>query len=302
MDLSIGKLRQLVTVARTGNVSKAAIELNISQPALSRSIAAIEARYGFQIFDRLGHGVQLTAAGIQVIEMAQPLLQQMHVFDNNLRLFGAGKGGTLSIGLAPLLASQVLARFSREFFSSAVNAQLQVLIRPGAVLVEGLRNATIELFFFPEGYIAPDPMIEVVSVGAIQPVCVVRRDHPLAQRQNLTLEDLADFPWASSVAPTVIEETLHPAQFICDNYHILRDTVLESDLVCISTAAFVAEQLAQGLLCEIRVEGLPLPTTTIYSAKLHGRVNSPLAEMAIKRMSLHLNEMSNTLAQNNKRN
>jgi len=290
MDLSIGKLQQLVTVARTGSFSKAAVELNISQPALSRSIAAIEDRYGFQIFNRMGHGVQLTAAGVQVIELAQPLLQRMHVFDNNLRLFGAGKGGTLAVGLAPLLASQTLATFATEFFGASTQAQLQVVIRPGAILVESLRNASIELFFFPEGYIDPDPEIDIELVGSITPLCVVRRGHQLAKRKKLALEDLADFPWASSVAPVVIEEALHPVQFICDNYHILRDTVLGSDLICICSAAFVADQLADGSLREIRVEGLPLPPTAIYSAKLHGRVRSPLAEQAVRQMRQQLHE------------
>jgi DNA-binding transcriptional LysR family regulator len=55
MDISLGKLQQLVAVADSGSFSKAAVELSISQPALSRSIADIERRYGFQIFNRSGH-------------------------------------------------------------------------------------------------------------------------------------------------------------------------------------------------------------------------------------------------------
>lgn len=287
MDISIGKLQQLVTVARTGSFSRAAVELNISQPALSRSIAAIEDRYGFQLFTRLGHGVEPTAAGAQVIELAKPLLQTMRVFDNNLRLFGSGKAGTLSFGFAPLLASLLLARFASEFFNTVTRAQLEVLIRPGAVLIDSLKNDIIEMFFFPEGYIDPDPDIDVEAIGEILPACVVRGGHPLADRQDLALADLADFPWASSVAPPVIQEVLKPAQFICDNYHILREAVLASDLICISTSAFVAEQLADGTLREIRIDGLPLPTTTIYRAKLRGRVSSPLAEEAERRVREH---------------
>lgn len=288
MDISISKLQQLVTVARTRSFSKAAVELNISQPALSRSIAAIESRYGFQIFNRTGQGVHLTAAGTQVIELAQPMLQTLRVFDNNLRMFGSGKAGTLSLGLAPLLASQLLARFAGGFFTSPTKAQLRVMIGAGALLVDGLKNDRIELFFFPKGYIEPDPEIGTEPVGHIDPICVVRNGHPLAGRRDLSLADLADFPWASSVAPPIIEEALNPAQFVCDNYHILRETVLESDLVCICSSAFVARQLAEGTLREIRVEGLPLPPTTIYAATLRGRVSSPLAEDTVRRMREHL--------------
>lgn len=284
MDISLSKLQQLITVARTRSFSRAAAELNLSQPALSRSVAAIEARYGFRIFNRLGHGVELTAAGAQVIELAQPLLQSLRVFDGNLRLFGAGGAGTLAIGLAPLLASQLLAPFAGAFFAPGTRAELRVTIRPGEILLESLKNDAIEMMFFPESYIAADAELETAAVGAIAPVCVVRKGHPLAERRGLTLADLADFPWASSVAPQVIAETLSPAQFVCDNYHVLREAVLATDLVCICSTAFVAPQLADGTLRRIEVDGLPLSTATIYMAKLRGRVSSPLAEAAVARI------------------
>ena len=292
MDLSIGKLQQLVMVSRTGSFSKAAAELNISQPALSRSIAAIEKRYGFQIFNRMGHGVQVTAAGSQVIAQAEPLLQTMRVFDNNLRLFGSGKVGQLQVGLSPLLASELLAQFASEFFTPHSTVQLRVMVRPGADLLDALRNDAIELFFFPEGHVEPNPEIDIEPVGTIMPACVVRRGHPLADRAKVALEDLVDFPWGCSVEAALPDEVRSPARFICDNYHILREAVLVSDLICICSSAFVGPQLAEGTLREIRIEGLPLPPTTIFTAKLHGRVNSPLAQEAIGRMRGHLNRPS----------
>lgn len=288
MDLSIGRLQQLVVVARCGGFSRAAHELNISQPALSRSIAAIEKRYGFQIFNRTGHGVNLTAAGAQVIAQAWPLLQNMRVFDNNLRLLGSGEAGILSLGLTPLLASQLLAQLAGDFFTPNRSAQLQVMIRPAASLLEELKNNDIEICFFPEGHIEPSPEIEIEPVGRIMPLCVVRSAHPLAGRKTVTLDDLARFPWASAVDPLVAERISSPARFICDNYHILREAVLQSDLACICSSAFVAQDLADERLKAIQVEGLPLPPTEILMAKLSGRTNSPLADQAIGRMRIHL--------------
>lgn len=288
MDISTGKLQQLVTVARVGSFSRAAVELNISQPALSRSIAGMEERYGLQIFNRQGHGVELTAAGTQVIEQAQTLLQTMRVFDNNLQLFGSGKAGSLSIGLSPLLASQVMANFAVDFVNSTAQARLEVLIRPGDVLVDALKNDLIELFFFPESYIDPGPEIEVESIGQMLPAIVVRKGHPLAKRRGLSLEDLSDFPWASSIEPPVVNDVLNAARVVCDNFHILREAVRKSDLVCICSSVFVAEQLAEGSLQEIKVKGLPMPETRIRMATLSGRIISPLAEQAVTRMREYL--------------
>jgi DNA-binding transcriptional LysR family regulator len=288
MDLSLGKLRQLVTIARSGSFSKAAAELRLSQPALSRSVAMIESRYGFQLFDRIGQGVQLTAAGAQVIAQAEPLLRAMHVFEHNLKLLGSGDTGNLSIGFAPLLASQQLARFAAELFGAGARVELRVLIRSGPELLDGLRNHQIEMCFFPESYIEPCAEIDIETVGALNPVCVVRRGHPLAGRRGLKLDDLAAFPWASSAQPPIAERPLHPARLICDNYHILRDAVLQSDLVCTCSSAFVAEQLADGSLCAIDVEGLSLPSLAVHMAKLRGRIRSPLADNAVRRMRKHL--------------
>ena len=204
----------------------------------------MENRYGFQIFNRLGHGIQLTAAGAQVIEQARPLLQSMRVFDDNLKLFGSGRTGTLAIGLSPLLASQLLAEFATDFVRSATDAQLQVMIHPGGTLVDGLKNDLIELVFYPEGYIEITPDLDIQPVGTFMPACVVRSGHPLAERDGITLDDLADFPWASSAGPPITEDVFNPVRFTCDNYHILKEAVLDSDLVCICSQAFIARELA----------------------------------------------------------
>ena len=285
MDVSLGKLRQLLTVADTGSFSRAADQLNVSQPALSRAIAALEERYGFPIFNRVGHGVEPTAAGAQIIALARPLLEAMQVFDSNLRLFGSGKAGKLSLGLAPLLASELLAGFAASVLEREGEVQLKVLIRPGNILLEALKRDEIELFFFPDSHIEAVPEIEVVPVGSISPACVVRRGHPLTARRNLTLEDMRDFPWAGSMAPPGLKDFMNPAQFVCDNYHILRDTVMRTDLICICSQGFVARELQDGSICEIVVRDLLPSAVTIHMAKLRGRIVSPLAASALGQIS-----------------
>ncbi|MBU6267610.1 MAG: LysR family transcriptional regulator [Sphingomonadales bacterium] len=288
MDISLSRLLHMVVVARCGSFSAAAKELNMSQPALSRSIAAIEARYGFRLFNRVGHGVEPTAAGVQVIAQAQPLLQGLRVFDSNLHLFGSGKAGKLAIGVTPLLASALLARFSIDFLTPDGRARLRVAIRPGQDLLSMLRNDEIEICFFPEGHIAPSADLDIAVVGAVMPACIVRDGHPLTRLAQPTLADLAAFPWGSSVEPPFAPAVPSLSGVICDNYHVLRDAVLASDLVCICSEDFVAGELAAGTLRTISIDGLPLRPTTIFVARLSGRIDSPLAVEAIRRMAGYL--------------
>lgn len=288
MGISLDKLQQLLTVARCGSISRAAEELHISQPALSRSIAAIEQRYGFMIFSRVGHGIHPTAAGAQVLSQAEPLLQALQIFGSNLKLLAAGKAGALRMGLPPLLASQLLPHLAGDFFTPAIQAELRVSVRPGPVLLDELKNDLIELFFFSESQIEYGPDIATEPVGTMQPICVVRHDHPLASRHNLTIDDLSEFPWASSVEPPAMGKLLNPARLLCDNYHVLREAVQHTDLICICSKAFVARDITEGRLREIHVEDFLPHETIVFVATLSGRIASPLALMAIERVRTRL--------------
>ncbi|MPS68156.1 MAG: LysR family transcriptional regulator [Novosphingobium sp.] len=276
MDLSLGKLQHLLAVARCGSFSRAAIELNLSQPALSRSIATIEECYGFAIFNRVGHGVEPTAAGLQVLEQARPLLQGLRVFESNMGLLAGGRSGRLSMGMAPLLASELVPRFSGDFFG-ANNVQLRVMVRPGEELIEALANDEVELIFFPGPHVADAGEIDLQHVGDARPVCVVRQGHPLLARKRLQLADLADYPWASSVEDPVGPPIPSRSRMVCENYHILRDAVMAADMVCICSQAFISEDLRDGRLVAVAIEGMPLPPTAIFAGRLKGRVHSPLA-------------------------
>jgi DNA-binding transcriptional LysR family regulator len=284
MNISLSKLQQLITVARCGSFSRAAEELNISQPALSRSIATIERLYGFAIFNRIGHGVEATAAGMQMLEQAGPLLQTMRVFDRNMELLSSGKAGSLKIGLPPLLASQLLADLAQDFFGPSGKIEMRVSTRSAPRLLDELKNDLIEFLLFAETQLDPGPEIATEPVGWIVPACVVRSGHPLAGRKGLTRADLADFPWASSVEPPAMGELLNPARFLCDNYHALREAVIRTDLVCICTRAFVEHELAAGSMREIEVAGFIPDELTVFIASLKGRAFSPLANAAIARI------------------
>lgn len=285
MDISLGKLVQLTMVARCGSFSRAAEELCLSQPALSRSIAAIERRYGFPIFNRVGHGVEPTAAGAQVLAHAEPLLQSMRVFDRNMDLLATGMAGVLKMGVPPLLASQLLADLAKEFFDSSRKVELRITIRSGPALLESLKNDEIELFLFTDGQVECGPEIDIGVVGTIDPTCVVRFDHPLARRTGLTPKDLSAYPWASSVEPPAMGKGLSSARFVCDNYHVLRDAVQYTDLVCICTKRFVADDLTAGRLVELDVPSFLPRTSDIYIGRLKGRMLSPLAKTAIDRIA-----------------
>jgi LysR family transcriptional regulator, nitrogen assimilation regulatory protein len=85
MDISYRKLRALLSIAENGSVSAAAIELSMTQPALSRLINQFEKRYGVELFHRLGRGgMQLTEAGRMFCRHANEIIRSFDLLENGL--------------------------------------------------------------------------------------------------------------------------------------------------------------------------------------------------------------------------
>ena len=83
--LSYRQLEAVVTVAEWGNISHAAVQLSMSQPALSRMVSTVEGYFGVELFHRDGRGVRLTIAGERLVEHARRALRHLNDMEDELR-------------------------------------------------------------------------------------------------------------------------------------------------------------------------------------------------------------------------
>ena len=97
--MTLVQLRHLVALAETGSFSKAAQAQYLTQPALSRSIRALEDELGLPLFDRVGRRVELTPFGRETLARARVLLDDADELRHHGRRLGAGHAGVLRIGL-----------------------------------------------------------------------------------------------------------------------------------------------------------------------------------------------------------
>ncbi len=253
MDIDLKRLEQVLTVARTGSISEAAQELHITQPALSRSIAALEDRYSIRIFERDRAGARLTEVGKLVVEEAGQLLRQARAVDHNFKLYRSGEAGRFACGLGPLLGSLILPSLAQRFLRERPGLQLQAVTKSAEVLYQELQDDQIEILFCGGGQLDDRPDVVRESVGHCDITAIVRTDHPLARRRRLALEELSGYPVLSGVEMAMMQRDATRGAFVCDNYHILRDITLDSDAVWISSPQFVVEELREG-----RLKALPL--------------------------------------------
>ncbi|MCB2077900.1 MAG: LysR family transcriptional regulator [Novosphingobium sp.] len=272
------KLRHALAIAECRNFSVAAERLNISQPALSRSIAALENAYGVRIFDRSRSGVFVTMMGQQILTQAEAILRLSRDLDHNMRLYGSGAAGTVRIGFNAMLASLLIPTLGRHVLSAMPQVNLRTDVRALSDLGRSLAANRDELIYCFDFQLAPSDDVMTEPIGSLPLGFIVRSGHPLAGKGPMEIDDLTGYPFISG------SEVPHPLRsdasgdFTCNNMHILRDVAHDSDGIWLVTPRFVARELAAGTFVELAVTDKHIPITLpVVQGRLTGRSLSPAA-------------------------
>lgn len=294
MDLA--RLRHILAVYRNRSFSRAADEVGITQPALSRSIAAFEQRHGVVLFDRGKGGVHPTAAGLHVIDQAQKLLAAATDLERSLKRYPAEGGGRIALGMGPLIASLFLPRLSSALLATWPGLQIVTLTRTPDQLAGELLDDRIEMIIGNNWNLGRMPGTEIERIGRLSITPVARAGHPLAQSANLTVADLEDYPVASPVEQ-LTGKMSSAGSLICDNFHVLREAVLRTDCIWFSSPAFLAEDLNAGRIVQLDVPALQVESDICIVSK-RSRTRSAAAERVfdeLRRMADALDGCSSTV-------
>src|SRR6202163_1212882 len=109
--MNLRYLRTFVAIADDGGMARAAAQLNLSQPAASRQINALEAELGVPLFDRIGRHVQLTSEGKDLLWRSRHLLTEADSLGERANALKGGQTGVLRVGAPPHVIETVLAPF-----------------------------------------------------------------------------------------------------------------------------------------------------------------------------------------------
>jgi LysR family transcriptional regulator, nitrogen assimilation regulatory protein len=124
MDLK--RLRTFVAVAELGTVSRAALRVRISQPALSRQIGDLEDEFNVRLFDRVGRRLILTAIGEQLLGDCRGLLGQAGSLGERVELLRRGDSGVLKVAAPPQTIESVLSTFLPRYAQRFPNVQIKL--------------------------------------------------------------------------------------------------------------------------------------------------------------------------------
>jgi DNA-binding transcriptional LysR family regulator len=187
-ELDLRKLRYFLAVAHHLNFGRAADELLIAQPALSRAIRTLETDLGTVLFERNQHKVALTPAGTALVREADALLARAAATRRSVEAAGRATR-TLTIGFRPgIIITDVVQRFTRLHPGTPVNAVRIEWDEQHSAVADGRVDIAWVRTPITDTGLAITPLFDDPEIVAL-PIA-----HPLAAHDAVALADLADEP------------------------------------------------------------------------------------------------------------
>lgn len=198
--MTTDEMHYLVTIARYRNIGRAAEALGLTQPALTRAVARLEAVAGQRLFARHPRGVEPTAAGQVFVQRAQQMLAAYEDALRELHQMKAGQLGLLRVGCSPSVDKDLLAAAVRRLILERPATQLLLVERLTTELLRQLEQAELDLVIGPvQGALAGTLMATPLHVSRLNVVACA--SHTLQRRGVLSLAQVQAEPWLLSAAP-----------------------------------------------------------------------------------------------------
>jgi DNA-binding transcriptional LysR family regulator len=194
--MELRDIEAFVAVAEELHFGRAAAKLHISQPPLSNRIQRLEQDLKVQLFTRSTRSVALTDAGMRLLPPARAVLSQLDAAEKVAASIVTGDQGTVRIGFAGASSQRSLPLLSHAVRAAYPGIELQLKSQTYVyTALEMLREGSLDLAFarLP----SRDPLLESRVVEVEEIVCALPEGHPLAEKEQLHLQDLQDEDFVS---------------------------------------------------------------------------------------------------------
>lgn len=183
--IEIYQLKQLLTFAEYGTLSKAAEVLHISQPSLSRTMQQIESELQITLFDRQKNRLTLNENGKLTVEYAKKVIDQLNDLVFHVRSFDR-MNNTISIGsCAPIPNAQIVKMLRDTYPDMTISSEIKNIKQ----LIEGLHNDTYHFIILPAKPSDTDGLF-IKAFLEEHLMFSLPKTHPKACEQNLYLSDI----------------------------------------------------------------------------------------------------------------
>lgn len=187
--MELSQLRYAVAIADTGNFTRAAERCNVTQPSLSQQVINLEREVGHKLFHRLGRKAVLTEAGTVFIERARRIMFEMENAAKELSDHPA-LDRRITVGAIQTIAPYLLLPLIERCRQELPNLQIDIIEDFRRDLVTGVVEGMLDLAIVTLP--VNDPRLSIEPLMTEPLLLVVGKNHPFANRKEISLNDLAD--------------------------------------------------------------------------------------------------------------
>nr|WP_294493096.1 LysR family transcriptional regulator [uncultured Mediterraneibacter sp.] len=206
MELRV--LKYFLTVANEGNITRAAGLLHITQPTLSRQMIQLEEELGVKLLKRKGHHIYLTEDGVLLKRRAREITLLAEKTQKELSHRESGIAGEISIGSGEFRSSRCLTELLAQFQAEHPLVRYEIYSGNTENIKERIERGILDLGLLME----PEDISKYDFVRLPQKEkwgILVKEDSPLAEKESIRPEDLADIPLIMTRRESVKNELLH---------------------------------------------------------------------------------------------
>lgn len=281
----------LLALHEYGSFKRAALELHVSQPALSKGIATLEREVGHPLFNRGVHPLRPTDTGKLVIEEAQRCIEGgRRLREKILQLHGV-VSGHLRVAFGPYAGAVLAPGFALRFHQRFPASELELRTDRWDLLPGLLRSGRVDLFVGDVENPALEREFEVIPVIQEKVACFCAPNHPVAGLEKPTLKAIFGHPLVLCSAPEWARQWLRrsmpdsdprdsPAVIRTEDFRMIRDILLDGTHATFGFPSFFRPDVEAGRLVHLKLANAPVTRAGMALGK--GTVRSPELDGAIE--------------------
>jgi DNA-binding transcriptional LysR family regulator len=296
------RLRHAASLAEHGSFRRAAMTLRISQPALSKSVQALESALGVRLFERRRDGVIPTEFGRLVLEHSRGLVQAESELLRQIQLLAGLEAGELKIAFGPLPGALSVYPAAGALLARHPNLRLSLQSVSWREVIHAVVEKEVDLGIAEISGARQDDSLQTELVGEHRAYFLCRAGHPILRNSRVTLAELVGYPWTTTRLPLRMAETLPlatgragaidkltgdfvPAVDVWSASNV-GELIEQSEVLALAPLSLLERQLVSGTVVVVPGGGIDLRSRYGF-VYLRSRPLSPAAKVYMAEIRAH---------------
>ena len=283
------KLQHFLSVYDAGNFSRAASANNVSQQAVSKSVAKLEESLGVKLFERGAYGAEPTNFGHALARRAKVITAETRLAAAEISALRGADRGYVRIGLGWSFLTRIAPLLINRFSEKQPGVTLSITSGDSHTLFDKLLRGEVEFVASaPPSDMEIDGALEATELFEDRDAIIMRKDHPLATKDNITLQDLSSQTWLLSlqlqmqwnrVCNVFLAAGLSPpTKYIdMDSVILAKSTLLQSDAIMLLSTEMFATEEERAEYFILEGTEFPVPRMAYFTARRNS-ILQPVAQ------------------------